>query len=422
MTIFHVGPPLARRGGPAGYLWQLASAAQASGACRPHEVTWPDREGPAPPPGPRSLTDRVKRAAGRAKRGLLGPPVQFRPSKADLWRPQGAIDALVTASLEQTCADASRSIDLALSSSADVLFAHDAAVAERLLASRRRPQQVWLFLHTPMPIALYLAWSWGVPEWGWEEIAHLPDTERWSAWEIGICSRVDRLIVPCEEAFGELVRADRRFASLAAPERLLTGGAGPSPRHPTEDRRQLRKRFTLPAEAPVGLFLGSAQPYRGLDVLLDAARVLADSVPGVVAVAGPPASAVASHRRVRALGAVGAVSDLLRAVDFVVNVNRFSLFDLSAIEAAEAGCPMLLHGVGGNGHLARLGAGVVLLPDLERDTVAAGLSEMFTAPRQRIRALGEQSRDCWERELTPAHFWARHMSLYDRAATGAAAV
>ena len=47
-----------------------------------------------------------------------------------------------------------------------------AHIAQRLEAAgltglsldhRRKRQSVWLMFHTPMPIALYLVWNWGVP-------------------------------------------------------------------------------------------------------------------------------------------------------------------------------------------------------------------------------------------------------------------
>jgi hypothetical protein len=127
---------------------------------------------------------------------------------------------------------------------------------------------------------------------------------------------------------------------------------------------------------------------------------------------------VPRNRRFRALGSVHEVGDLLRAVDFIVNVNRFSLFDLSTIEAAEAGCAMLLHATGGNQRFHALGAGCVMIANLDRETIVAGLTELFEMSPSRRLALGAASRDCYERYLTPAHFWANHVSLYDRAARG----
>ncbi|MFQ5668097.1 MAG: hypothetical protein ACE5I7_16910 [Candidatus Binatia bacterium] len=96
-------------------------------------------------------------------------------------------------------------------------------------------------------------------------------------------------------------------------------------------------------------------------------------------------------------------------------MNRFSLLDLSTIEATQAGKPLLLHAVGGNKRFHELGAGCLMLPDIEPHTVAAGLRDMFSLPAQRRRALARASRGCYETYLTPGHFWERHSRLYDEA-------
>jgi hypothetical protein len=118
----------------------------------------------------------------------------------------------------------------------------------------------------------------------------------------------------------------------------------------------------------------------------------------------------------RALGRVDDVAALFASVDFLINVNRFSLFDLSTIEATEAGKPLLLHAVGGNRAFERLGAGCMMLRDLEPPTIATGLAHVASLEESMLLSLGRQSRECWERQLTPRHMWERHLALYDAAA------
>lgn len=415
MRIAHIGPALARRGGPAGYLSQLSAVAGRHAADAGHALMFPRQTVPAPV-GPPSVTARVKAALGPIKRALVGPPTFYRPSEHELRRPGGAIDALLTASMQMVCTEAADSIRTALASDVDVLFAHDPGVAERLLDLRRPGQQVWSMMHAPMPVGLDLAWAWGIPEWDWKDIAALPDTNRWMRWELGVCSAVDRLITPCPEAAAEIARADPRFAALSF-DYVLTGAAGPARAFAHETKAQLRRHWQLPAGVPVGLFIGAPLPYRGLDVLLDAVTGLPASVPGIIAVAGPPRERVRRHARVRALGPVRDVADLLHAVDFVVNVNRFNLFDLSTIEAAEAGRPMLLHATGGNLRFQQIGLGCVMLADLEPATVACGLENLFTMSDARRAELGDASRRCYEQHLTPEHLWRGHAALYDRASS-----
>jgi glycosyltransferase involved in cell wall biosynthesis len=122
-----------------------------------------------------------------------------------------------------------------------------------------------------------------------------------------------------------------------------------------------------------------------------------------------------AHPRIRGLGRVGDVPGLLAGVDFLVNTNRFSLFDLSNIEAAAAGKTLLLHAVGGNKALARLGAGCHLFEPLTPETLANELADMFATSRESLSALGARSRECYERHLTANAMWHRHLELYDKA-------
>jgi hypothetical protein len=413
MKVAHIGPALARRGGPAGYLLQLSLAAERYGTGSDYQLTFPAHETPAPVATP-TVLDRARAALRPIKRALVGAPAFHRPSEEDLRRSGGAVNGLLTASMQSVCAEAADCIAAARHADPDVFVAHDAFVAERLLDVRRPGQQVWLMMHAPMPLGLDLAWSWGVPEWPWEAILALPDVAHWVRWEIGICSAVDRLITPCPEALAELARADRRFAQLPF-DYVLTGAEGRARRFPHESRAELRARWDLPGTTPVGLFVSSPLPYRGLDVLLEAIAALPSSLAGIVAIAGSSRGLPPADPRVRPLGLVPDITDLLSTVDFVVNVNRFSLFDLSTIEAAEAGRAMLLHATGGNIRFERLGVGAVMLHDLQTTTVARGLETCFKMAEDRRSMLGEASRRCYDEHLTLEHLWREHTALYDRA-------
>ena len=413
MRVAHISGPLARRGGPPGYLWQLADAYAGDGA-HDHIVTFPPRAAHMAAPRP-SLAVRTRSRLGRVKRALTGPPVFFRPPAEDVRRDRGVIEAHMTSSMQDVVVDSGERIDAALASGADVLFAHEPAVAARLLERRRPHQQIWLMLHSPMPIALDMAWSWCMPEWDWQELAALPDTRRWIRWELDVCAGVDRVITACPEAVAELARVDERYASLPF-DYVLTGAAGPPRAFPNEAGADLRRRWRLPPDGPVGLFLGSPLPYRGLDVLAQAVAEIPASIHGLIAVAGPRADQVPAHPRLRALGPVREVGDLMQAADFLINVNRFSLFDLSTIEAAEAGLPLLMHATGGNRRFEALGAGCVMAPNLDAATIAERITSVFTMSDAARRMLGEASRQCYRQHLTPESMLARHMGLYDRAA------
>src|SRR5215470_13735743 len=405
MIVAHVGPPPRRLGGPAGYLHQLQSGASTDPQPR-HVVRFPPASTPLPkrrPPPALSLLTRLRRK-------VIGPKF-YRPSVKELTAPRGLVDRMLRDIAMDTCAEAQAS--LASTSGVDVIFTHDPFSAEAALRQRAANQQIWMMCHGVTPIVLYAVWSWGIPEADWRSFLDYPDVRTWIEWELDVWSRVDCLVFPCPEATDSFRIIDSRFDALANRAQFVLSGAA-APVHPASSGADLPG--PLSKQQRVGLYLGSAEPYRGFDALLAAADLLSPSINLAIAVAGPPTSKVPEHFLLRALGRVDDVAALFASVDFLINVNRFSLFDLSTIEAAEAGKPLLLHAVGGNRAFQRLGAGCVMLRDLDPATIAAGLAHVASLEESMLLALGRQSRDCWERQFTPRHMWERHLALYDAAA------
>jgi glycosyltransferase involved in cell wall biosynthesis len=356
---------------------------------------------------------------------VIGPKF-YRPSTKELAAPGGLVDRMLREIAADTCVESQ--VSLASASGADAMFTHDPFSAEAALRQRASSQQVWMMCHGVTPIVVYAVWSWGVPEADWRSFLDYPDVRTWIDWELDVWSRVDRLVFPCPEATDSFRIIDSRFDAVAdRAQFVLSGAAAPPPGGaprassgadlsgpPSEGKRA---DLTSPRSQGkrVGLYLGSAEPYRGFDALLAAAEMLPSSMNLAIAVAGPPPSKVPEHSLMHALGRVEDVAALFASVDFLINVNRFSLFDLSTIEATEAGKPLLLHAVGGNRAFERLGAGCMMLRDLQPTTIADGLTRMASLEEPMLLALGRQSRECWERQLTPRHMWERHLALYDAA-------
>src|SRR4051812_48056445 len=102
MRIAHIGPPVARRGGPAGYLWQLKASFESAAETAPHTLTFPPTE-PRVVVTPPPLAQRIRARLGRAKRAVFGAPTQYRPDQASLRRERGIIDDMLTAAAQQAC-------------------------------------------------------------------------------------------------------------------------------------------------------------------------------------------------------------------------------------------------------------------------------------------------------------------------------
>jgi glycosyltransferase involved in cell wall biosynthesis len=403
MIVAHVGPPLARTGGPAGYLYQLQSAAAAEPSSR-HDVRFPAARRATQPVSPRSDLWSV---LGRVKRALLGDPEFYRPPQEDLTTRGGNIDRMMRELTDAIRADTAASLDAA--ADADVVLTHDSFSTEVALERRRPGQRIWMMCHAVTPIGLYAAWSWGVPEADWQSLITLPDVSWWCEKELGIWKQVDGVIIPCAEAAESFQAVDSRFGEVLAGARYLLSGASvlasPGGSADVFSTRQPNHR--------IGLYLGSPEPYRGFDALVEAVRLLPLDADVGVAVAGPDPGKVPPHPLLRPLGRVEDVAALLASVDFLINVNRFTLFDLSTIEALQAGKPLVLHAVGGNRAFERLGAGAVMIRDIQPETIADGLMHVSTIDRPAFDALARRSRSCWEEHLTPRHMWQRHLALYD---------
>ena len=421
MIVAHVGPPVGRQGGPAGYLAQLQLALDAYGAGQ-HDVRLPAPASSAParaaaPAGSRSLA-----IARRLGRRILGKPRLYRPSQTAL-ETAGGLERAIATAWEDAQRGSSAALAAGVARNADVLFAHDIPGAEAALETRKAGQQVWVFLHSPMPIALYVVWCWGVPEQTWEVVAQFPDVQTWMSRELRVLHAVDRVVLPCREAASELARVDRRFeTALQRATFIMTGASGPMRHYTSQTREELRAHWNLPLDQPLGLFLGNPQPYRGLDALAKAVAALPrNNGMGTLVIAGVEPDRLPAHPRIRALGRVEEIADLLATVNFVVNVNRFSLLDLSLIEATEAAKPLLLHQTGGNLAFARLGAGCVLIDELSVDAIGRGLEHMFSQSAATMEQLGRDSRRCYDQHFTRRHLRDRHIALYDEVAMSVSA-
>ena len=152
-------------------------------------------------------------------------------------------------------------------------------------------------------------------------------------------------------------------------------------------RLAARRSLGLPEGGLVALFLGLIRPYKGVDVLLDAAARLGESSPWRFLVAGEPWGALGGeleHRveeldlseRVRLdLGWVpeDRVPTYLAAADLVVLPYRAGSQSAVASMALAHGMPVLSTRVGGLPELVKDGVNGVLVPPGNPEALAAAL-------------------------------------------------
>ncbi|NLF05520.1 MAG: glycosyltransferase family 4 protein [Actinomycetales bacterium] len=251
-------------------------------------------------------------------------------------------------------------------------------------------------------------------------------------------------------ALGERLQARRADlvtgASLDLVERATALGAGgaelapvASPRagHEVPDgaRERIRTELGLDERALVALTVSRIAPQKRLDVLLDAATLLAHDDAAARRVGAPVtwlvagdgdanldadlrARAAASGADVRFLGARSDVPELLAAADLFVLTSRWEARALVVQEAMAAGVPVVATAVGGLPEL--VGDAGILVREGDALGLATAVGDLLAAPRRRD-TLAEAARRRFaalpgESDITRS-WWTRYARLA-RAARG----
>jgi glycosyltransferase involved in cell wall biosynthesis len=243
-------------------------------------------------------------------------------------------------------------------------------------------------------------WSWRYP------LFHLAGVRR-----IVVHDRTSGERVRRTGWLGALKRLVHRIPTLAADgyiavsdyvaERLVAVGAPPARVHRVYNGIDLA-RFAggpttaihevlgLPPSTRVVFASGRAQPYKGIDVLIDAAaRIEAAGTPDVAVVycgdgpglAGFKARAAAQGlRRFHFLGRRDDVPRLLRSATVAVVPSLWAeAFGLTVVEAMAAGVPVVASAVGG---IPEIASGI-LVPPGDAGVLAETLMHLLDAPAER---------------------------------------
>ncbi|MBK5305569.1 MAG: glycosyltransferase family 4 protein [Frankiaceae bacterium] len=161
--------------------------------------------------------------------------------------------------------------------------------------------------------------------------------------------------------------------------------------HPTP-----RVVLGLPEDAVVVGGIGRLDPQKGWDVLAAAAEQL----PGVrvVVIGDGPQRGELAGTRLELPGGRPDAAELVGAFDILAMPSRFEAFGLVALEAMQAGVPVVASAVGGLADLVADSG--VLVPLEDADRLAAALRDLLADPARR-HALGEAGR-ARSRQFTPA--------------------
>lgn len=184
---------------------------------------------------------------------------------------------------------------------------------------------------------------------------------------------------------GDLVERARSLGARRTERALV-----PAPPRPTPSRNRdaVREELGVPTDAALLVTVGRLAPQKGMDLLLDAAEVLAAGatrVHWVVAGEGPMLAEL--HARTEAerlpvsfLGRREDVADLMAAADVVVNTALWEGQPLGVQEALALDAAVVATDVGGTGEVTGDAADLV---EPAGDAIAAGITRLLHDPSYR---------------------------------------
>jgi glycosyltransferase involved in cell wall biosynthesis len=169
------------------------------------------------------------------------------------------------------------------------------------------------------------------------------------------------------------------------------------------DHRAARRKLGLAEDRRVALFIGLIRPYKGVDVLLEAAAGLPEGSDWLVVVAGEPwgklgaeleqhAASRGLEGRVRLdLGWVpeDRLADLMDAADLLVLPYRRGSQSAVAPMGLARGVPVLATDVGGVPEVVKDGVNGVIVPPSDAAAITRALA---TLDRERLAGLAEGAR------------------------------
>ncbi|MGV9254320.1 glycosyltransferase family 4 protein [Streptomyces sp. NPDC003697] len=205
---------------------------------------------------------------------------------------------------------------------------------------------------------------------------------------------------------------DARLAAVAAPPPPAAAGEDP-------DRPRAKVRAELGATArPLLIAVGSLDPFRGHEVLLDAARVWrrVDPAPLLVIAGEGPLRPVLQRRiedeelPVRLLGRRRDVAELLAAADLALLPDSEEARSLLAQEALHARVPLVAALTAGVREL--VGDAAELVPHQDAEALAAAVVRLLDDPgrREELRQRGARQAATWPTEDETV---AQVLSVYD---------
>jgi glycosyltransferase involved in cell wall biosynthesis len=213
-----------------------------------------------------------------------------------------------------------------------------------------------------------------------------------------------RLIAPRADAFLAVSELDRRrmieIERIDPAKVIFVPNGIPEP--PPRGGGDIRGELGVDAAAPIVGTVCALRPQKALDVLIDAAAILARRIDGVrVLIVGEGPERPALERRVAELGLAGTVvllghrddvRDLIGDFDVAACSSDFEGTPLSVLEYMQAGLPIVATRVGGVPDILADGSEAVLVEPRDPGALADAVSQLL-GDRGLAARLGSNARE-----------------------------
>ena len=198
------------------------------------------------------------------------------------------------------------------------------------------------------------------------------------------------------------------------------------------DKRRARLDLSLPAAAPILLFVGRLQPSKGIDILLRAAAEIRRDRPNVyVLVVGGGLDErdereTAELQRLQRLGAELGLHNVhyvraqpqetlakyYAAADVFVMPSHYESFGMVVLEAMACGTPVVGSDVGGLSHTIADGESGLLVPPGDWRAFAGAIARLLASPR--LQGAMRQAGPERARSFAWPHIVEENLALYRR--------
>jgi glycosyltransferase involved in cell wall biosynthesis len=186
-------------------------------------------------------------------------------------------------------------------------------------------------------------------------------------------------------------------------------------------RRRKREELGLPLDATIVGTIAVLSEQKGVQYLIDAAKLVHERMPGVLfVVAGDgklresltqQAAAAGLGETMRFIGWRQDVGELLLAFDIYVMSSLWEAMPLALLEAMAAGRPIVVTDVGDNRRIVLDGQAARVVPPADGPAIATAVIELLEHPEQALE-LAARARARFESRFTIAKMVAAYEQLY----------